>query len=134
MKFNYIQLFLFFCLLSVFTACETINEANLIGEWEVVSMQDEDGNEMPWKSPIIWEFTKDYKVYSNAKQFGEWSRKEKDITVSAELYDSSGNHLGTQVMTIAKLTSTTLIIEDPSLHMSNTAGPALQKVTFKRIK
>jgi len=133
MKYKYLHFLLWLCLLSGFVACETNKEANLLGEWEIVSIKDEDGAEMVWQKPTIWEFTKDNKVYANSKLFGEWSHKDKDIIVSGKLYNLTGEYLGTQIMTVTKLTDEMLILEDPQLSFSTASTPVMQKITFKKI-
>lgn len=83
------------CLMTGLTSCEKVQEANLVGQWELQSLKDETGDDMVWNKPIVWDFTEKNLVYENEKVLGEWSRENKDIVVTIKLYTSSGEYLMT---------------------------------------
>ena len=112
-------------------SCEKVNEANLIGKWELQSVQDEYGGEVIWKSPSIWEFTKDHQVYINDEYFSKWSYDGKDIVVEMIATDNDGNILYTDYLTVDKLTSQMLILLSSAI---SSTEPIPCKWTFKKAK
>lgn len=114
------------------TSCEKEPTALLIGKWEVQSIQDESGNEVIWKSPSIWEFTNDNKVYVNEEYYTKWSSDGKDIVVEVTATDASGIILFTDYLRVDKLTSQILVlISDVRI---STAGDYPCKWIFKRTR
>lgn len=115
------------------TSCEKNNEANLIGRWDLQSIQDESGEELPLQSPSVWEFTKDGKVYVNDDYFSEWSNNGKSLVVELKLYDNSGEILYTDYLYVDKLSTQKLVLKS-TVMISSTAGSMPCKWTFKRAK
>jgi len=126
-------LFVALCIivLGALTSCEKEQTANLIGKWELQSVQDESGNEVIWKSPSIWEFTKDNKVYVNEEYYTKWSYGEKDIVVEITVTDAYGEILYTDYLRVDKLTSQMLVL---SSDIRSSSGDYPCKWIFKRIR
>ena len=120
------------CLVTCLTSCEKVQEANLIGQWELQSLQDENGDDMMWKKPVVWEFTDKNLVYENEKVLGEWSRENNDIVVTIKLYATSGEFMMTQYLKVTKLTAKMLVLEATGFY-SSTSSPQPKILTFNKL-
>lgn len=128
-RFLYIVLCVF--VLIGLTSCEKEKETNLIVKWELQSVQDKTGEEVVWKSPSIWEFTKDYKVYINEEYCYEWLYEGKDIVVEVTATDIYGDILYTDYLRVDKLTSQMLVLLSD---VRSSTGNYPCKWTFKKTK
>ena len=119
-----------FALISL-SSCEKEKETNLIGRWELQSVQDESGDEVIWKSPAIWEFTKDHQIFINEVYYSKWSYEGKDIVVEMIATNKDGEILYTDYLYVDKLTSQMLILLSS---VRTSSGTRPYKWIFKKAK
>ena len=92
------------------TSCDNVTEESIIGKWKMKTIQTD--QETIEDDGQVWEFTSDHKLYLSwpkgsledehpAEYAGKWSLEGKQL--STEFWPMP--------FTVAKLTSTTLIVE-----------------------